>query len=271
MEDLLTFTKKPIIMGILNVTPDSFSDGGKYLKQEEAIKGAEELSLEGAAIIDIGGESSRPGSKSLSAEEELLRIEKIVSALAKRFTISIDTYKAKTAGRCLELGAKIINDISALRAEPELAKVIKEFNAFVILMHSKESDSHPLATKENKDYQNLIQEVAEFLLRRADFAMKAGITENKIILDPGMGGFLSPNPLYSWELLEKLELLIEKIKPFPLLLGTSRKGFLGGALKDRDPLSQLTALSASLKGASIIRTHRPKMFREFLAYSLSNL
>ncbi len=250
-------------MGILNVTPDSFSDGGKYFNKEEAIIGAEKFALEGAAIIDIGGESSRPGSKSLSAEEELLRIEDIVFTLAPRFTISIDTYKSRTARRCLELGAKIINDISALRAEPDLAKVVKAAGSYIVLMHSKESDSRPLATKENKDYQNLILEVSEFLLRRADFALKTGIAENKIILDPGMGGFLSPNPKYSWELLENLEILIEKIKPFPLLLGTSRKGFLGGKLEERDPLSQLTALSASLKGASIIRTHQPRMFKQF--------
>lgn len=263
MGTILNLNKTPVIMGILNITPDSFSDGGKYLSKVDAISRANDLTQDGAQLIDIGGESSRPGSTTLSAEEELSRIENVVTQLVNKFTLSIDTYKAKTAARCLELGAKIINDISALRAEPDLAKVVSDANAYIILMHSKESDSHPLATRENKDYQNIIQEVAGFLLRRADFAMKAGIAESKIILDPGMGGFLSPDPKYSWQLLEKLEELIEKIKPFPLLIGTSRKGFLGGALEERDPMSQLTALSASLKGASIIRTHQPKMFKQF--------
>lgn len=261
----------PLVMGVLNITPDSFSDGGKYLEVTKALDKAEQLAKDGSNIIDIGGESSRPGSTSLSAEDELKRIEQVVKILGNKYFLSIDTYKAKTAQKCLELGAKMINDISAFRAQPEIAKVAKDANCFVILMHSKEKDSYPLATKESREYKNLIQEIADFLNKRVEFALSQGISESKIILDPGMGGFLSPNDNYSWELLDKLNLLVEKIEPFPLLIGTSRKGFLASKVKfsgndfeHRDPISQLTSLNAYLKGASIIRTHNPKMFLDFV-------
>ena len=255
----------PQLMGILNTTPDSFSDGGRYLASEAAVARGLELLSEGAAIVDVGGESTAPGSTSLAAEQEIARVLPVVEALAAHGFVSIDTYKSTTAEACLRMGAKMVNDVSALRFDPELRTVIREHGAWVVLMHSKEADDHPHASITEHDYENVVQETADFLKRRADYALAGGIAENRIVLDPGLGRFLSHDPKYSWEIIEKLDRLKEAVHPFPLLFASSRKGFLGGKLSERDPLSQLSALAAVLKGAWIVRTHRVSMAKEFLA------
>jgi dihydropteroate synthase len=257
--------RPPWIMGVVNVTPDSFSDGGLFGTDEQAVAYAQKLSKQNAQIIDIGGESTGPGRGAISAEEELSRIGKIVAAVASEHFVSVDTYKAHTAERCIGLGAQMVNDVSAFRADPEMAYVVKEHDVFVVLMHSKETGAHPHATSTPKEYTNVVEEVCSFLQERVEFALSCGIKQEKIILDPGMGGFLSPNPAYSWELLANLGKIKERFPGFALAIGTSRKGFLGGELSKRDPASQLTALGAHLKGADIIRTHNVKMAQEFYA------
>lgn len=255
----------PWIMGIVNVTPDSFSDGGLFLPESKATEHIGELDKQQAHIIDIGGESTGPGREAVSVKEELSRIGKVVAAAAAERFVSIDTYKADTAEHCIELGAKMINDVSALRADPEMPYVLKEHDVFVLLMYSKEIGGHPHATSTPKEYTNLIEEICSFLEERVEFALSYGIKQENIILDPGMGGFLSPNPAYSWELLANFDKVKARFPGFALAVGTSRKGFLGGELLSRDPASQLTALAAHLKGADIIRTHNVKMAREFCA------
>ncbi len=259
------FGQPPWITGILNVTPDSFSDGGLYEGVDAANRRARELIGEGAVIVDIVGESTRPGAKPVHGEEEWKRIGAVVSAAAKEAFVSVDTYRAKTAERSLAAGAKMINDVSALRADPDMAAVLRNSGAYVVLMFSKEDGTHPHATDSVRDFKDVIIEIAEFLEERVDYALKHGISASKIVLDPGMGRFVSHDPKYSWEVLERLHELREKFAEFPLMLGTSRKGFLGGELTERDPLSQLTSIMAYERGADFIRTHNVKLAREFFA------
>ncbi len=251
-------------MGILNLTPDSFSDGGQFASPAEALSKADGLLAEGAATIDIGGESTAPRATPITAAEELWRIEEVVKALAPRAFVSVDTYKSAVARRCLEHGARMINDTSALRADPEMAAVVRDFDAYVVLMHSKNDGPLPHATLVPKLYHDLVSQIAEFLKSRIDVALDAGIAMERIIIDPGMGAFISTDPEDSWKVLANLDRLRDCGVTAPILIGTSRKGFLGGALEERDPLSQLSALGAVLKGASIIRTHNVAMARSFL-------
>lgn len=262
VESLLS-TPKPVIMGIVNTTPDSFSDGGQFVGAEEALEHAARLLEGGAAVIDIGGESTGPGSKAVSAQEEWARIGKVVEKLALRCVVSVDTFKSKVAEKALNCGASIINDVSALRFDPNLGRVAAEHDAFVVLMHSKEADQSPHASAGDRSYANVIDDIAQFLSRAVDRAASAGIGENRIILDPGMGGFLSRQAEVSWELVERLEELCSRL-PFPFLISASRKGFLGGALADRDPLSALVHLAAIVKGAKIIRTHNAALTAQFI-------
>jgi dihydropteroate synthase len=264
LEKLLS-QESPQIMGVLNVTPDSFSDGGLHLGTDPAVDRARGMLAEGAAIVDIGGESTAPGSKPVSAEEELRRIDGAVRALAGECILSIDTYKAATAEACLAAGAAMINDVSALRADPRMTDVLRESGAFVVLMHSQQEGREPHAGRAERHYRDVTAEVADFLRARVDAALSGGIAERRIVLDPGMGRFVSHLPEYSWTLLAELDRLIGLVRPFPVLVGPSRKGFLGGKLAERDAVSQLAGLAAALKGAKIVRTHCPGMAREFLS------
>lgn len=258
-------TEPPWCLGVLNLTPDSFSDGGKYLAPDAGLLRAQQLILDGAHAIDIGGEATGPTSSPISADDEISRIAYVVSELGPKAILSIDTYKSETADFALARGAQIINDTSALRADPVMAEVIREYNAFVVLMFAKDSNPMPHVRDHEIKFNDVVEDVAEFLLGRAEFAVRKGIAEELIILDPGMGGFLSRTPEPSWELLRQFERLTKLLRPFPILIGTSRKGFLGGPLAERDPLSQLTALHAVSKGATLVRTHNPKMMREYIA------
>lgn len=246
--------KRPLIMGILNLTPDSFSDGGKFNNLKSALKRAKEIEKQGADILDIGGEGTGPKSKNISLEEELKRVIPILKILRKhiKIPISIDTYKSEVAKQALENGADLINDVTALRGDKKMAEVIAKYGCPVILMYAKDSTAR--TTIKNKQYKDVIKAIKDFLKTRVKYAKKAGI--KNIIIDPGMGHFVSSLPQYSLEIISRLKEL--KFLKYPILIGISRKSFLGGEIKDRDKKAlPLTAIAVQ-HGASIIRTHNVK-------------
>jgi len=251
------FQEKTYVMGILNITPDSFSDGGKYSSIDLAIIRAKEMVEEGAHIIDIGAESTRPGSEPVLEKDEIERIVPVVRALVREIDIpiSIDTSKAQVARRCLEEGAHIINDITGLKGDSKMAEVIAKYDVPSILMHIKGT---PKTMQDNPTYKNLISEIKEELEISLELAKKAGIDKNKIILDPGIGfGKTFENNL---EILNRLEEF--KDLGHPLLVGASRKGFIGQILgteiDERLEGSLAVAITSSMKGARILRVHDVK-------------
>src|SRR6188472_3646597 len=175
---------RPSVMGVVNVTPDSFSDGGVNFRPEDAVAAARRMVEEGAAIVDVGGESTRPGSEGVSAAEELRRIEPVLEALQGEVPVSIDTSKAEVAQRAIELGAELVNDVTALRGDPDLAGVVAESGAYLCLMHMQ---GEPRTMQESPAYDDVVAEVGAFLEERLDFATAQGITEDRICLDPGIG------------------------------------------------------------------------------------
>lgn len=257
-------SSSPCIVGVVNITPDSFSDGGKYLNSDKAIEHALQLLADGATWIELGAESTRPSSQRLESKQELERLLPVVEALSERCILAVDTYHAETAEQCLMRGVKIINDVSALRADVEMAKTIANYCSWLVLMHSKEHGKDPHATQSECEYVDLVAEVISFLEERIEHAVKAGIARSRIIIDPGMGAFLSPNPKYSFEMLARYDQLVQKFPDLACMVATSRKGFLGGALSDRDALSQMSSLIAVQNGAKVIRTHNVKMCVEFV-------
>jgi len=266
----MTFAQAPFlpqIVGIVNVTPDSFSDGGKYLTAQEAIKKAYNLAEEGADIIDIGAESTGPNSKPISAEEEWRRLEPVLKVVARDLTISVDTYKAETASRALQLGSNFINDVSALRADRSMAKVIADAGCKLVLMHSKEVDGKPHVSGSDRVYDDVVKEITEFFLQRVQYCLENGIKRENIILDPGIGLFLSKDESYSWQVLSRIAEF--RTLNLPIFIGVSRKGFLRNAEKssasDRDPVSALIGVHLACSGVSYIRTHNVKLTKEFLA------
>lgn len=247
---------KSYVMGILNVTPDSFSDGGKYIKIDKAVSYALQMLDEGADIIDIGGESSRPGSDSVSAEEEA---ERVIPALNKILElrpdtiISVDTTKQIVAEEALKNGAKIINDISALNFEPDMLNTIKKYNASLILMHMK---GNPKTMQNEPFYEDVVTEVYDFLFNKLQIVNQAGI--KNIIIDPGIGfGKLVE---HNFELIRRLEDF--KCIGYPILIGVSRKTFIGKTLAlnvgERDTATAAIESVAIKNGARIIRTHNVK-------------
>ncbi|WLV24779.1 dihydropteroate synthase [Aciduricibacillus chroicocephali] len=240
------------IMGILNVTPDSFSDGGKYATLEAACEQARKLEAQGADIIDIGGESTRPGHAPLSEEEELSRVLPVIEAIKKEVNvpISIDTYKAETARRAVEAGASIINDVWGAKREPEIANVAAELDVPIILMHNRE----------NMDYGNLIEDMKRDLQESIDIAKRAGVPDQHIIIDPGVG--FAKNAEHNLIAMNNLEQLHEL--GYPMLLATSRKRFIGGVLdlpnaEDRDIGTGATTCLGISKGAHMVRVHNVEM------------
>ncbi len=184
-------------------------------------------------------------------------------ALAPAAILSIDTYHAATAARCLELGAAIVNDVSALRADPEMAAVVRDLRPVLVMMHAKDGPL-PHATDRPVHYRDVVREVGDWLAARVDVALAAGIEEGQLVLDPGWGKFLSLDPAHTWELLARFDELVTRLAPIPVLIGISRKGFFGVPMAERDPLSQLTSLVAAEKGAALIRTHEVRMAAQFL-------
>ena len=253
----------PWIMGVVNVTPDSFTDGGRFLAADAAIAHGRSLLAAGAHLLDIGGESTAPGSAPLDAAAELARIAPVIATLAGEAVLSVDTYHAATAARALEQGVRVVNDVSALRADPALAGVVAAHAACLIMMYAKDGPL-PHATERARVYRDVVGEIGDFLAARVDFAMRRGIAAERLILDPGWGRFVSLDPRDSFRLLEQFDRLVERFRPIPLLVGTSRKGFLGVPMAERDPLSQFTSLEAVRRGARYVRTHNVRMLRQFV-------
>jgi len=246
-------TTRPLIMGILNLTPDSFSDGGRFNTEQSALKQARKLIRDGADIIDIGGESTGPNSRNVSLKEELNRVIPILKKIRKitKIPISIDTYKAEVASQALEAGANIINDVTALRGDKNMASVAAKYNCPIILMYSK--DSTQRTTRAPKKYKDVIKTIKDFWKSRVSYATRHGIKKENIILDPGMGAFVSGIADYSFEIVTRLNELTNL--GFPVLIGISRKSFLGGHIKERDKKATSLTTIAVLNGVSIIRTH----------------
>lgn len=253
---------RPLIVGILNVTPDSFSGDGLTDPVQAVARGLK-LVEDGAAILDVGAESTRPESSRIGVDEELRRLSPVVAQLTARAFVSIDTYKADVAERMLDAGARMINDVSALRADPRMAEVIARHDAFVVLMYSKEAAEHPHATMTERHYADVVQEIAAFLLRRVEFAERAGIQRERIIIDPGMGRFISHEPRYSLQVIDELARFPQLGLNLPLMIGVSRKGFLGQN-GDRDEASQLLAKQAVANGAALVRTHNVELAQQVL-------
>lgn len=260
-EHSLLLSERTCIMGILNITPDSFSDGGRFFNRDAAIEQGLALEMDGADIIDIGGESTRPYSEDVSAKEELARVIPVIDALRGnvRVPISIDTCKAEVAREAIRAGASIVNDISALRFDSEMPSLIAQAGVPVILMHMKGT---PGNMQDNPVYDDLIPDVSGFLADAVKRAETAGIKRNMIILDPGIGfGKTAEHNLIIIRELSRLKDL-----DLPLLLGPSRKAFLGKILgkepMDRD-LGTMAALCAGiLNGAHIVRVHNVQMARD---------
>jgi dihydropteroate synthase len=251
-------------MGVVNVTPDSFSDGGVNFRAEDAIAAARRLVTEGAAIVDVGGESTRPGSEGVPLDEELRRVEPVLEAVAGELPVSIDTSKAEVARRALALGAEMVNDVTALRAEPELAEVVAGGGAYLCLMHMLGS---PRTMQLDPRYGDVAAEVAAFLEERLAFAVKAGVPEELICLDPGIG--FGKTAEHNLELVRRLDVLTSLGRP--IVIGFSRKSSLGRLLGDAEattgPLaaSLAAAVTAYERGATILRVHDVRETLEALA------
>ena len=245
------------VMGILNVTPDSFSDGGCYLDVEQAVTHAELMVSEGATLIDIGGESSRPGASPVSTNEELARILPVIRAIADTVDVllSVDTYKAEVARRALEAGAHLINDITALRGDTTMAAVVSEMEAGLILMHMKGT---PRTMQHAPEYHDVIREICDSLQKSIEIAESQGITSDRIIIDPGIG--FGKTTEHNLEILKRLSEFRRLHKP--LLIGTSRKSFIGNILNlpvtERVEGTTATVCWAIAHGADIVRVHDVK-------------
>ncbi len=253
---------RPSVMGIVNVTPDSFSDGGVNFRAEDAVASARRMVDEGAAIVDVGGESTRPGAEPVSAEEELGRIEPVLEQLAG-LPVSIDTAKAEVARRALELGAELVNDVTALRADPGLAEVVADSGAYLCLMHMQ---GEPRTMQASPTYDDVVSDVKAFLEKRLRFAVDAGITEERICVDPGIG--FGKTVEHNFELIRRLDEIASLGRP--IVVGLSRKSSLGKILGDPEattgPLSAsiAAAVTAYERGATILRVHDVKEHVEAL-------
>ncbi|HTX31184.1 MAG TPA: dihydropteroate synthase [Solirubrobacteraceae bacterium] len=243
-----------IVMGVINVTPDSFSDGGRYLEAEVAVRHGVRLESEGAAILDVGGESTRPGAEEVSADEELRRVLPVIEGLreATSARISIDTSKAEVAEAALTAGATLVNDVTALRGEDRMAEVVAAAGADCCLMHMA---GNPRTMQDDPHYEDVVAEVKAFLEERLAYATAAGIPEERILLDPGIG--FGKTAQHNLELLAHLDELVELGRP--VVVGTSNKSFLG-KLTGRPVGERLagtiaTCVVAYEKGARVFRVH----------------
>ena len=242
----------PKLMGVVNVTPDSFSDGGQYLDAGAAVAHGEELLRDGAAILDVGGESTRPGAVEVDAVEELRRVEPVVAGLSSQATVSIDTSKAAVAEAALDAGASIVNDVTALRGDGEMAALCAERGVGVVLMHMPGS---PRTMQDDPAYEDVVDDVKAFLTERVEAAVAAGVAEERIWLDPGIG--FGKTLEHNLELLRRLGELRELGRP--LVVGTSRKSFIGkvdgSAVGDRLGGTIASSVLAAAAGAEVLRVH----------------
>src|SRR5262245_36474814 len=259
---VLTIGRRPLVMGIVNVTPDSFSDGGRYGSPEAAVAHGLELVRQGADLLDVGGESTRPGSQPVPLEEELGRVVPAVEALAARagVPVSVDTAKAEVALRCLERGAQVINDVTALAGDPDMPAVVRRFGAGVVLMHMQGT---PATMQLAPRYDDVVADVARFLRERLEAVTAAGIDPAQVAVDPGIGfGKTAEHNLALLARLEELQALGR-----PLCLGVSRKGFLGRLLgrplEGRLAGSLAAVCHAQARGAvQVVRAHDVEATRD---------
>jgi dihydropteroate synthase len=246
----LDYGNKTLIMGILNVTPDSFSDGGKYSNVENAVQYARQMIEDGADILDIGGESTRPGYEPISDEEEISRVLPSIEAITKELhiPISIDTYKSEVAKKAVDAGAVIINDIWGAKADPEIADVAAETGVPIILMHNRNE----------RNYTNFIRDVLNDLYESITIAKKAGVKDDQIILDPGIG--FAKDLTENLEMMRHLDTLVSL--GYPVLLGTSKKSMIGGVLdlpvSERTEGTGATVCFGIQQGCQIVRIHDVK-------------
>ncbi len=256
----LPYGERTLVMGVLNVTPDSFSDGGKFFLPEEAIAHAKQMVDEGADLIDIGGESTRPGAERVSDMEELSRVIPVIEALVAEIAvpISIDTTKSVVAREALEAGVEIVNDISGLRFDPQIADEVAKANAGLVLMHSRGT---PKTMQQLPPVENIIDEVIDGLRESIASAVQRGVATQSIAIDPGIG--FSKTVKQNLELIAELKQLAHEFSDFPLVIGTSNKSFIGKLL-DNAPADQrlhgtiASTVAAVLNGAHIVRVHDVK-------------
>jgi dihydropteroate synthase len=260
----VTPDQEPVVMGIVNVTPDSFSDGGQYLDVAAAIDHGLELEADGAAILDVGGESTRPGAEPVSESEELRRVIPVIDGLRARGAearISIDTSKAPVAQAAIAAGASIVNDVTALRGDPAMVDVVAEHGVECCLMHML---GEPRTMQQDPHYDEVVADVKGFLEARMSFAVAHGVAEERILLDPGIG--FGKTDVHNLELLGRLHELTELGRP--IVIGTSRKSFLGRLtgrpVKDRLAATIATNVIAYERGARIFRVHDVAPVRDAL-------
>ena len=246
--------EKPLIMGILNLTPDSFYDGGKYSSPDDAYRKASEMISEGVSIIDVGGMSTRPGSEEIDIEEEIKRTNPIIKKIKKNndVLVSIDTYRSRVAEKAIDAGADIINDISGLMLDNKMKNVVASNNADIIIMHMKGT---PRDMQTNPVYEDVVEEIYSFFYSQINYAVEAGIDREKIIIDPGIGFGKTVNDNYT--ILKNIEEF--KSLNMPVMIGASRKSFIGAVLKllpeERLEGSLAIASYCALKGIDILRVH----------------
>ena len=258
----LAFSKRTYIMGILNVTPDSFSDGGRFFEKDEAVKHALRMEAEGADIIDVGGESTRPGAKDLSVEEELGRVIPVIDAIAKRkdIFISVDTRKANVAEESIKAGARLVNDVSGLRYDSRMASTVAKYGVGIIVMHTKGT---PKDMQVNPTYADVVGEVIHGLEESMSIARRSGVKDDKIIIDPGIG--FGKALEHNIEILRRLDEF--KCLNRPVCIGLSRKSFIGRLLNlsnagDRVAGTIAANVIAIMKGANLLRVHDVKEAEE---------
>lgn len=252
-------THRTIVMGILNVTPDSFSDGGQFLAPDDALAQARQMVADGADIVDIGGESTRPGAESVAAEEEVQRVVPIIKVLASDgLVVSVDTSKPLVAHEALQAGAEIVNDVSGLASDDMLA-VLADMSPGVVTMHMQ---GEPRTMQHNPTYRDVVGEVRDALVASAERAEQVGLRRSQICIDPGIG--FGKTSAHNWTLLGATDVLAAT--GYNVLIGHSRKRFLGELLGDQDPSQRddataAVATAAVLRGASIVRVHNVSLIR----------
>lgn len=252
---ILDLKSRTRIMGILNVTPDSFSDGGLYAGTEQAVSHSREMLAAGADVIDIGGESTRPGARPLSEEEELSRIIPVIERVAKEpgALISVDTYKSDVARKALQAGASLVNDISGLRFSPDMAKIAGDHGAAVVIMHIKGT---PQDMQQNPVYDDVIAEISNYLSEGVEIALQGGVRRDRIMIDPGIG--FGKTVEHNLTILERLDEF--RVIGCPIVLGTSRKRFIGSVLNVPEPRDRMLGTAATVAlgiaaGARMLRVH----------------
>jgi dihydropteroate synthase len=259
----LAFGKRTLIMGVLNVTPDSFSDGGLFFQRDQAIVRGEELAAQGADLLDIGGQSTRPFSHPISTEEEIQRVVPVIKALVKKISIpiSVDTYQSEVALAALDAGAALVNDISALTSDPSLGQVVARYRVPVILMHMQGT---PKNMQVHPEYDHLLRDLHQFFVQRIEEALRQGIPRELILIDPGIG--FGKTIDHNLTLIKHLDYFQDLDRP--LVLGTSRKAFIG-KLTNQEPLNRDWGTAATLaigagQGAHMVRVHNVSAAKQVL-------